>query len=400
MKCPRDRVHTNATFPRTTIVAVTALLVTACGDNRAAPLQPHGWDDDLRLPVAVDRNPDPTVVEVDLDAAPTKMSFVPGGPTEVWAYNGLLPGPLIRARVGDRLIVHVSNHLTEDTTVHWHGVRVPFEMDGVPDVSQPGIAPGETFDYDFVVPDASLFWYHPHFDSAAQVGFGLYGALLVDDPAEPPGLGDEVVMVLSDIGVLEDGTILPKDAGGDLATLFGREGNILLVNGKIRPTLKARPGARQRWRVVNASKTRYFQLSLAGHTFTRIGGDGGLMAAPMAVAEPVLAPAERADFLVVPNGEPGTDLVVKWLPYNRGFGATLVPIQDLMVIHLEGEPVATAELPELHRDIPPIDVSGATPVTVELTDVHGNAFKLGLNGIPFDESEPFEAKVGRRRYGA
>ena len=92
----------------------------------------------------------------------------------------------MRVHVGDRLIVHFTNHLPQETTIHWHGLRVPIQMDGVPEaLAARRCRPGGTFTYDFVVPDAGLFWYHPHVMSAAQVGFGLYGAMLVEDPADP-----------------------------------------------------------------------------------------------------------------------------------------------------------------------------------------------------------------------
>src|ERR1043166_3601425 len=177
-------------------VALAALLA-------GASLQPAGWDKDLKLAEAVDRNPDPHIVEIDLDARISHVEIAPGISTDAWTYNGGIPGPLIRLHVGDRLIVHFTNHLPQPTTVHWHGLRLPIEMDGVPDVSQPpvpGRAPplpiemdgvpdvsqppvpeGGSFTYDFVVRDAGLYWYHPHVMSAAQVGFGLYGALLVED---------------------------------------------------------------------------------------------------------------------------------------------------------------------------------------------------------------------------
>jgi len=213
--------------------------------------QPAGWDKDVRLPLAVDTNPDPNVVEVSLSAKIASLSLVPGGPTDVWTYDGLLPGPMIRARRGNRVIVHFANQLPEDTTIHWHGLRVPAAMDGMPGHSQPPVPPGGGFDYDFIVPDASTFWYHPHVNSAKQSGDGLYGAFIVDDPGEPQDLGDEVVMILSDMAVNDDGTMVPPDAGGDLGTLFGREGDLLLVNGKIRPTLKARPGRPQRRRIAS-----------------------------------------------------------------------------------------------------------------------------------------------------
>jgi FtsP/CotA-like multicopper oxidase with cupredoxin domain len=372
-------------------------LLTGCGGDPAAPAapaQPPGWDEMIRIPAAKDINPDPSIVEVNLEARLANFSFVPGGPTTAWTYDGLLPGPLIRAQVGQRVIVHFSNNLPEDTTIHWHGLRIPAAMDGMPGPSQPPVPSGGSFDYDFVVPDASTFWYHPHVDSAAQVGYGLYGPFIVDDPAEPAGLGDEVVLVLSDIAVADDGTLQSATLGGDLPTLFGREGNLLLVNGQVRPTLKARPGLPQRWRVINAAKTRYFQLSLAGHGFTRVGGDGGLMAAPVNVAQPVLAPAERADLIVVPDGEPGSDLVVQWLPFDRGFGATLEPIQDLFVVHLEGTRVATPPMPAVGRAIAPLDTTGATPISIALTEDSTSPLELGINGVAYANAQPFMANVG------
>jgi len=360
------------------------------------PQQPAGWDQGIRVPEAVDINPDPSIVELNLTAQVAPLSLIPGGLTPAWTYNGLLPGPLIRAKVGDRVVIHFTNHLPETTTIHWHGLRIPNAMDGMPGVSQPPIDPGASFDYDYVVPDASTFWYHPHADSAVQVGYGLYGPLVVEDPQETAGLGDEVVLVLSDMSLNADGTFIPEDAGGDIGALFGAEGSLLLVNGKVRPTLKARPGLRQRWRLVNAARTRYFQVSFPGHTFLRIGGDGGLMASPVEVAEPVLAPAERADLLVVPSGEPGTDIAVSWVAFDRGFGtASNRPPEDLFVVHLQGEPVPTPPLPDIHRDIESIDLTNASLVSLQLTEDALSPLELGINGVPYSQSQPLLAYVGQ-----
>jgi FtsP/CotA-like multicopper oxidase with cupredoxin domain len=357
--------------------------------------QPLGWDDGIRLPPAEDLNPDPKVVELNLEGRPGMFSLVPGGLTPMLTYNGLVPGPMIRARVGDRVVVHFTNALADETTIHWHGLRVPAEMDGAPGHSQPAIPPGGTFLYDFVVPDASTFWYHPHVNSAVQEGNGMYGAFIVDDPAEPAGLGDEVVMVLSDLDVKEDGTLQPQDGGGDLATLFGREGNVLLVNGKVNPTFKARPGLRQRWRFINAAKSRYYQIALDGHSFTRIGGDGGLLTAPVEVSQPVLTPGERADLLVVPEGESGSRLVVRWVPFDRGFGSTFNrPPVDLFTVELEGTRAETPPLPAIARSITPLSTAGATPITLSLDQVSTVPFKLGVNGVAFENSEPIMADIG------
>jgi FtsP/CotA-like multicopper oxidase with cupredoxin domain len=360
-----------------------------------AATQPAGWDDGIRMAEAQDINPDPDIVEINLRAQVSTQSFVPAAPTPIWTYNGTLPGPIIRAHVGNQVIVHFSNDLPDGTTIHWHGLRVPAAMDGMPDWSQPPLMTGDSFDYSFVVPDASTFWYHPHVDAAAQVGYGLYGAFVVDDPQEPQGLGDEVVLVLSDIGVEADGSLTAPEAGGDTATMTGREGNILLVNGMVRPTMRARPGLRQRWRVINAAKSRYFKIALAGHSFERIGGDGGLMAASVTISQPVLAPAERADLLVVPQGDDGSELVVQAIPYDRGFGTDGQSPQDLFAIDLEGTTVATPAHPPIARAITPLSTDGATAVNIQLTSQPGPPLQMGINNVPFSPTEtPFMANVG------
>ena len=357
--------------------------------------QPPGWDDGIRLPAAADINPDPSVVELNLEARPAPQSYVAGRPTTMWTFDGMVPGPMIRARVGDRVVVHFRNGLPEETTIHWHGLRISAAMDGMPDHSQPPIQPGGNFVYDFVVPDASTFWYHPHVNSAVQEGNGLYGAFIVDDPSEPPGLGDEVVMVLSDLGVNDDGSLQARDSGGDLGTLFGREGNVLLVNGKVRPTLKARPGLRQRWRFINAAKARYFQIGLEGHSFTRIGGDGGLLTAPVDVAQPVITPGERMDLIVTPEGDAGSELVVKWIAFDRGFGTAYNrPPEDMFVVKLEGTRAEPSPMPLVRRDIPPLAIDGATQIDLTLTQVSTTPFQLGINGVAYKDSEPLMADVG------
>ena len=375
-------------------LTLLSLTVCGCGDDVQQPSQPPGWDDGIRVAASYDLNPDPNIVEVNLHAALANLSFAPGQTTTAWTYNGQVPGPLIRARVGNRVIVHFTNDLPEPTTIHWHGLRIPAAMDGMPSPSQPATPPGGGFDYDFVVPDAATFWYHPHVDSAAQVGYGLYGPLIVDDPDEPAGLGDEVVMVVSDIAIGDDGTLAPGNAGGDLASYFGREGTVLLVNGQVRPTLKARPGLRQRWRIINAAKSRYFRIAMPGHSFQRIGGDGGRLSAPIDVDTPVIAPGEREDLVVVPQGAPGSQIVVQWAPYDRGFGTNLEPSVDLFVVQLEGSPVATEPLPPLNRTLVPLSVAGATPVSIQLTVDGSSPLALGINGVTYGDAQPFMATVG------
>jgi FtsP/CotA-like multicopper oxidase with cupredoxin domain len=375
-------------------LAILAVLVPAgCASPPAtAPKQPDDWDVGVRLPEPTNLSSDPNVVEIALDARVASVELQPGLLTDAWTYAGTVPGPLIRVRRGQRLIVHFTNNLPEATTIHWHGLRIPPEMDGMPDNPYPPVPPGGTFDYDFVVPDAGLYWYHPHVHSSVQEPNGLYGALVVEDDSEPAGLGDELVLVLSDVALDATGAFEPADSGGDLGTLFGREGNLMLVNGRSKPVIKARPGVAQRWRIVNAAKTRYFQIGLDGQSFVRIGGDGGLVASAAGMPAPasqtlVLTPGQRADAVLVPAGDPGSDLALSWIPYDRGYGSTFGrPVEEIATVHLEGDPVVPpAVVPATGRAIAPLDITGATAVALTLTenDMNGQ-FALGINGVAFN----------------
>ena len=117
--------------------------------------------------------------------------------TPVWSYNGQVPGPEIRVKQGERLRVVVENALDQSTTVHWHGIRLPNAMDGVAGLTQPAIKPGGRFVYEFDLPDAGTYWYHPHLNSSEQLGRGLYGALIVEEH-EPPEVDEDITWVLDD----------------------------------------------------------------------------------------------------------------------------------------------------------------------------------------------------------
>jgi FtsP/CotA-like multicopper oxidase with cupredoxin domain len=375
------------------------LLALFASFSTAQSLQPEGWDSQIKLREAVDTNPDPSIVEVSLEATIARVTYETGQQVDAWTYNGDIPGPLIRTRVGDRLIVHFTNNLPKPTTVHWHGLRVPIQMDGVPGHSQPEVQPGGSFTYDFVVPDAGLFWYHPHVMSAMQVGYGLYGALLVEDANDTIGISDELVLVLSDIGVTEKGYLEPFDSAGQLGLAFGLEGNHVLVNGRKRSKLIARAGVPQRWRIVNAAKTKYFQLDFAeftGSPFTVIGVDGGLQEYPVKQETLVLAPGERLDAIVTPPGDPGANLTVRSLPYNRGYGSDFIPIEELFTIALADLPPQTTNLDlPIQRSITPLQRTGATPVHMDITLVQTDrTIEYRINSTPMAHLKPFRATIG------
>ncbi|MYD88656.1 MAG: multicopper oxidase family protein [Acidobacteria bacterium] len=390
------------TTARALLAALSALAVLDANPAGAQSLQPAGWDAGMRMAEAVDRNPDPNVVEVDFEARVATVEIAPGLKVDAWTYNGTIPGPMIRVKVGDRLIVHFTNNLPRPSTIHWHGLRVPIAMDGVPGYSQEPVQPGGTFTYDFVVPDAGIFWYHPHVMSAAQVGFGLYGAFLVEDSTETEtiGIADNLVLVLSDIDVDDDGALLPADTGGTVGMLFGREGNRVLVNGRRLPELVARSGAPQRWRVVNAAKSRYFKLDLGeGHVFRKIGGDGGLTEYSEDHDFIVLGAGERADVLVTPTGEPGGEGLVRSLLHDRGYGSIFGrDFESLFTIRFADEPpYDSGPLPRTSREMEPYDLDGATGIDLELTlqeDPYDRTFAYGINHVPFWRAKPILAGLG------
>lgn len=360
--------------------------------------QPKGWDDELALNIPKDLNPDPNILEIELEASITDLEIVPGTTTPVWTYGGSLPGPLIKAKVGDRVIIHFKNALPEATSIHWHGVRVPNNMDGVPNVTQPPVPAGGKFTYDFILRDAGTYWYHPHINTAAQVGWGMYGPIVVEDPDDPDVFGDELLLVLSDMSLDKNGQFLPANQGGSFGDLFGREGEILLVNGKVRPTLKVRKGKQQRWRVINAARSRYYTLSNNDQPLIRLGGDGGLAERSEVLDEIKIVPSERADFVFTPASEPGSAEWVMWDPYDRGWGTAFNrPSVKMFQIETVDEPMVVPEaIPSSLREIEAIDLADATEIPLELTvsQPEGVPLEMGINGVPFSKVEPILAKVG------
>lgn len=229
--------------------------------------------------------------------------------TEVWGFDGVVPGPELRYRQGERLRVTARNALPGTTTIHWHGLRVPNAMDGVPHLTQAPIPPGGEFAYEFPLHDAGTFWYHPHDHSSEQVARGLYGALIVEE-RDPIAVDRDVTWVLSDWRLNPDAS-----QREDFGALFdraheGRMGNTITINGKF--TLKdgvfeVRGGERIRLRLINAASARIFTLRFAGHAPQVIALDGQ----PVAPHHPgsgeiELGPGMRADVVLDCMQRPGS----------------------------------------------------------------------------------------------
>jgi FtsP/CotA-like multicopper oxidase with cupredoxin domain len=248
-----------------------------------------------------------TTGEIRLKPAPGRAALLgadqPG--TEVWAYDGAIPGPLLRLKQGEPARIVVANGLAEDTTVHWHGIRVPNAMDGVPFLTQPPIKPGETFAYEFTPPDAGTFWYHTHDHGLEQLARGLGGPIIVEE-REPVAVDRDILWFLSDWRLTEDGQIASGYGGMMDAGMSGRVGNFVTLNGQGETTDRVRAGERIRLRLVNGAVARMMALRFEGHRPVVVALDGQ----PCEPHEPrdgqiVLGPAMRADLIVDMVGAPG-----------------------------------------------------------------------------------------------
>ena len=313
------------------------------------------------------------VVSVALEAGVSDWEFVPGRRTQVWSYNGQVPGPVLEANVGDVLEVRLSNSLPEPTSIHWHGLQLPAPMDGTDMVQHP-VAPGDTFTYRFRLPDAGTFWYHPHSDETVQLEHGLYGAIVVRGPDEPV-LDAERVLVLDDVALDREGRIKPP--GWWVEQHDGRQGDARLVNGRREPELAMHAGQTERWRIVNAASARYVRLSIGGRPFTLLGTDGGLLEAPVAMTEVLLTPGDRVDVAVGPFQQ-GEAIHVDALRYDR---VTMKRAKDERFATVRvGEPAPSrAVVPERLRRIEPLVSGPATPTR----EVH-LGFKLSAkSGVAF-----------------
>ncbi len=268
-------------------IVCAARLSTACASRRDAGL-------DLENAYPAEASPNGTVREHEIVAAEHELPLLDGKPLRVWAYNGQVPGPTLRIRLGETLRVRFHNRLPQPTTIHWHGVRVPNAMDGVPDATQPAVEPGGSFVYEFTPKDAGTFWFHPHVRSSEQVERGLYGVLIVED-REPAAYAQDVAWVLDDWMIDRDGQIAsafntPHDLSHD-----GRWGNVVAVNGRTDSVLHVRTGERVRIRILNASNGRVYVPDFGGLAADVIAVDGMYLRAPIPLQQFEIAPGNRVD---------------------------------------------------------------------------------------------------------
>jgi FtsP/CotA-like multicopper oxidase with cupredoxin domain len=274
------------------VLASGALVSCGIGDGSGRVIGPNSAE--VRAAERLRRAAGGGVVHRRIAAKPTTLDI--GGRTvETWAYGDAVPGPVIRTTAGDLLRVELSNDLPATTSIHWHGIAMRNDMDGVPHLTQRPIAAGTSFAYEFTTPDPGTYFFHPH--SGVQLDRALYGVLVVDDPHEPGEYDQEWIVVLDDWidgtgqtpdDVLDGLTSMSGMGHGGMmnmerfrSPLLGGAGDVdyplYLVNGRLPEapdTLRGKPGQRARIRIVNAGSDTAFRVALGGHRLTVTHSDG------------------------------------------------------------------------------------------------------------------------------
>lgn len=363
------------------------------------------------------------VVERTLTAGPATVDLG-GRIVSTVAYDGMVPGPEIRLTAGDELRVRLVNQLPDPTTVHWHGLALRNDMDGIPGLTMPAVAPGAMFDYAFTVPDPGTYWFHPHY--GIEIDYGLQAALVVEDPEEPGGYDDEVVLVLDDwtdgwgdspkeilAGMARNGMDMAgmgdMDASGGVSTLapLGTDtGDVEypahLINGRtpLDPfTVTSKPGRRIRFRLINAGGDTAYRFAIGGHRLTVTHTDGYAVE-PFEVGTLILGMGERYDVVVTvgdgafpivaaPEGKDNPSAVAV---LRSATGET--PSPGDRIAELDGRLLS-------YTDLRPTAAAAMEPggidrkLSMDLTMADGGRGWL-INGATYAERVPLDIAAGER----
>jgi FtsP/CotA-like multicopper oxidase with cupredoxin domain len=342
-----------------------------------------------------------------------------------WTYGTTVPGPLLRASAGDRLVVEVDNRLPDTTSVHWHGVALRNDMDGVPGITQKPIAAGGRFTYDFTVPDPGTYFYHPH--SGVQLDRGLHGVLVVDDPAEPGDYNAEWVVVLDDwvdgTGQTPDDVLAQLRRGGGSgmggmdhgsmggmgegmqSPLLGGSGDVVyphyLINGRVPAapvSLSGKPGQRVRIRLVNAASDTAFRVALGAHRLTVTHSDG-FPVVPAVTDALMIGMGERYDVLVT-LGDGAFPLVAS-AEGKTGQGLAVVRTGAGSAPRADAAPVELTRTVLLGSDLraaPTAQLSGKGVDRTHDLVLGGSmtGYRWTINGKTFDDADPLDVHQGER----
>lgn len=240
-----------------------------------------------------------------LIAQPIKWNILKDTTVTAWTYNETVPGPMIHVTEGDKVKIILKNTLPEPTTIHWHGILVPNDMDGIPNETQKPIQPGESFTYEFVAKPAGTFWYHSHFDPDKQISVGLSGAFIIDPAGGEVNKPDiDKVLLLNEWRVIDGQTYAAMPA-------TGMDGNFFTINGKSFPDteqINVKVGQKVRLRFIGAGQMAH-PMHLHGFPFKVVATDGNSVPEAAQISKDVInvSPGERYDVEFTPD-RPG-----KWM---------------------------------------------------------------------------------------
>lgn len=408
-------------FLALTGAGAAGLALVACGGS-GGPIRITSADPSVAAAEAQRRRPGAAVRDVAVTAGAGAISLAQRMDT-TWDYNQTVPGPEIRLTAGEVLRAKITNNLPEATTIHWHGLALRNDMDGVPGVTQKPIPPGGSFVYEFATAAPGTYWFHPHFGT--QVDRGLYAPLIIDDPHEPGGYDRELTVVLDDwlpaTGPSPGGTLKALKAGGmgsmQMARsplLGGDAGDVtypfFLANGRTATdpqVVDVTAGERIRLRLINVGSDTAFRVAVGGHRVTVTHTDG-FAVVPTTTDAVLIGMAERYDAIVTIAESGAFPLVA--LAEGKGNQALVVlrsspgaanPPADVHPAELDGQVIQAPDL----RAAPAVTLASRKPdrtfpVVLQLAP---QGYRWSINGRSVDDAadvltlaEPLDIRRGER----
>lgn len=412
-------------------------LLTGCGSNDEAAGRRSvdiGPDHPAVARAEAARKGSGRVTSFDLTAAATTVAL---GSREVstWAYGDVIPGTALRVRQGDTLEVNLNNRLPEDTSIHWHGLAIRNDMDGVPNLTQSVVKPGESFTYRFVVPDSGTHWFHPHM--GLQLDRGLYSPLIVEDKDDPGAYDVDQVVVLDDwldgidgetpertfdnltamnmggmdMGGMDHGSGGSADMPMSMAQsdlLGGDAGDVAyplhLINGRSledRQTIDVPAGGRARLRFINAGSDTAYRVALGGHRMTVTHTDG-FAVDPVEVDTILIGMGERYDVVVAPSAgawplvalAEGKDATAAVVIRTSDASQAAAPPADVRPQELDGKLLRYDDL----RATEAVRLRTAAPDVDQVVELTGSMmpYSWAFDGKAFDEHPPLRIEQGER----